>query len=308
MKSAFLVKLFTIFTIAACTFASPLSIKKKTVISAKDGDINYYKDLPLDVYFQDSKFKSLQKKPVVIYIYGGGWCTGNKDKNAKIGEFLRDNGYVAVLPNYHIYPNATSVDTMVDDITHAIKWTYKNIHKYGGDNKRMSISGQSAGAHLISLTLTKSALGIDNLGKPLMKLPIFKHALLLNGPYTKDVEESIRNYDALGPNPYSEAFKVLFLNKTNWNPQELVTAGKDKSVKYLGAKHITFLECTDDEVVPYGMAEPMMKQVNRVVRKTTTDHYVVEGGDHNKINHGIRDGDEEAKEIFINLIKKYNKL
>jgi len=309
MKSAFLVRLFTILAVTASAFATPLAqLKKHNVTLAKDANVNYYKDLPLDVYYQESKFKKLERKPVVVYIYGGGWCSGNKEKNAKIGEFLRDNGYIAVLPNYHVYPNATSIETMVDEVHHAIEWTYKNIHKYGGDKHRMSISGQSAGAHLISLTLTKSALGMKNLGKPLKKLPTFKHALLLNGPYVVDAEESIENFTKIGMDIYAEGFTALFLNKTNYSPQEILTGKKDKSIKYLSSKHITFLECTKDETVPYGSAAPMMEQVKRTVRKTSIDHIVVEGGDHNKINHGIRDGDEEAKEIFINLIKKYNKL
>ncbi|KAG4099576.1 alpha/beta-hydrolase [Neocallimastix lanati (nom. inval.)] len=308
MKSSILIRLFAIITVTASTFASPLAnLKKHNVTLAKDGNVNYYKDLPLDVYYQDSKFKKFEKRPVVVYIYGGGWCSGNKEKNSKIGEYLREQGYIAVLPNYHVYPNATSVETMVDEIHHAIEWTYKNIHKYGGDKHKMSISGQSAGAHLISLTLTKAALGMKNLGKPLRKLPTFKHALLLNGPYTIQVEESIKNYYEYGMDLYADGFTALFLNKTNYSPQEILTTKKSKSIKYLSAKHITFLECTNDEVVAYGTAAPMIEQVKRTVRKTTTDHVVVEGADHNKINHGIRDGDEEAKKIFIDLIRKYNK-
>ena len=200
---------------------------------------------------------------------------------------------------------------MVDEIHHAIEWTYKNIHKYGGDNKRMSISGQSAGAHLISLTLTRSALGLNNLGKPLRKLPTFEHALLLNGPYIiENVEQSIVDFETYGLIDYAECFKGLFLNKnlTDISPQEILAQYADKSIKRLGAKQITFLECTEDMTVPLGSADPMIEQVSRTVRETTFDHIIVEGGDHNKINHGIRDGDEEAKKIFIDSISKYNKL
>jgi len=332
MKSTLLVKLFTIFALATSTFASPILnkhpkhnvvvpvhppaaplphpvIQKETITLAKDADVNYYKDLPLDVYYQKSNLKKLEKKPVVIYIYGGAWCSDNKEKNAKIGEYLRENGYIAVLPNYNVYPNTTTVETMVDEVHHAIEWTYKNIHKYGGDNKRMSISGQSAGAHIISLTLVKSSLGLKNLGKPLKKLPTFKHALLLNGPYVVgDIEESIKVFTEIGMIQYAEAFQGLFLNKTGYNPQDILAAKKDKSISTLGANHITFLECTEDMTVPLGSADPMIEQVKRTVRKVTTDHVIVEGGDHNKINHGIRDGDEEAKKIFIDLVTKYNKL
>eukprot|EP00833_Pecoramyces_ruminatium_P006668 jgi/Orpsp1_1/1180700/evm.model.c7180000074366.1 len=180
MKSNILIKLLITIISITYTFGIPFVDNKNFNVSlAKDTDVNYYKNLLLDVYYNESKIEKIQKKPVVIYIFGGGWFSGSKEKNSKIGEYLQEQGYIAVLPNYHLYPNATSVDTMVDDIHHAIQWTYKNIHKYGGDKTKMTISGQSAGAHLISLTLTKAALGIENNGKPLKKLPTFKHALLM---------------------------------------------------------------------------------------------------------------------------------
>jgi len=233
---------------------------------------------------------------------------GNKEKNEKIGELLRENNYISVIPNYHVHPNTTSIDTMVDEVYHALQWTYKNIHKYGGDKKRITVAGHSAGAHLIALTFTKSALGLKNHGKPLKKLPTFKDALLLNGPYVVgDIEEAIEIYTTYGILPYAEAFKDLFLNKTGYNPQDILSERKDKSIKTLGAKHITFLECTEDMTVPFGSADPMIEQVKRTVKKVSIDHVVVEG-DHNKITHGIRDGDEEAKKIFMDEIKKHNKL
>jgi len=299
MNSTLLFKLFKIFGIVASTFASPISTNS-TVTLKKRSNINYYKDLKLDVYYSESEGKHsvFKRKPVVVYIHGGGWVSGSKEKNSKIGEYLSEQGYVAVLPSYHLYPNATSIDTMVDEIHHAITWTYKNIYDYNGNNLRMSISGQSAGAHLISLTLTKSALGIENNGKPLEKLPTFKHALLLNGPY--DMRKFQRP-------EMDDTYKNLFYNKKNTSAQPILEGYEDKSIMRLGTRQITFLECTEDIVVPYGNAEPMIEQVKRTVRSTKVDHIVIEGGDHNKINHGIRDGDEEAKKIFIELIRKYNK-
>ncbi|ORX48677.1 alpha/beta-hydrolase [Piromyces finnis] len=311
MKSSLLIKLFSFIAVAVSIYASPISKKynkEEKVTLTVDKNVNYYHDLDLDVYYQKSSLKKVEKKPVVIYIYGGAWCSGNKEKNAKTGEFLNENGYISVLPNYHVFPNATNVETMVDEIHHAIQWTNKNIHKYGGDKKRMTIVGHSAGSHLTALTLVKSTLGMKNLGKPLKKLPTFKDVLLLNGPYVVgDIEESIEIFSKIGMIEYAEAFKGLFLNKTGYNPQDILAERKKKSIKSLGTEHITFLECTEDMTVPLGSADPMIEQVKRTVKNISIKHVVIEG-EHNTINHGIRDGDEEAKKTFINLVKKYNKL
>ncbi|ORX48680.1 alpha/beta-hydrolase [Piromyces finnis] len=294
MKSSILIKLFSFIAVAASIYASPISKKhhhKEKITLAVDSNVNFYHDLDLDVYYQKSNLKKLEKKPVVIYIYGGG-C---------------ENGYITVIPNYHIHPNATNIDTMVDDVHHAIQWTYKNIHKYGGDKKKMTLSGHSAGSHLAALTLVKSSIGMKNLGKPLKKLPTFKDVLLLNGLYVVgDIEKGIELFSSIGMMNYVEAFKDLFLNKTNYNPQDILAERKNKSIKSFGTIHITLLECTKDTDAKPGSAKLMIDQIERTVKKISTSTYLFDGN-HNAVNHGIRDGDEEARKVYMELLTKYNK-
>jgi len=84
MKSTLLIKLFTIFGIVASTFASPISTNS-TVTLKKRSNINYYKDLKLDVYYSESEGKHsvFKRKPVVVYIHGGGWVSGTKNELLK---------------------------------------------------------------------------------------------------------------------------------------------------------------------------------------------------------------------------------
>ncbi|ORX79652.1 alpha/beta-hydrolase, partial [Anaeromyces robustus] len=86
----------------------------------------------------------------VIHIYGGYWITNSKISYTNIGSLLEESGYIAVLPNYILFPNGT-IEDMVDDIYNAIQWTFKNISKYGGDPNQISISAHSSGAHLTAL-------------------------------------------------------------------------------------------------------------------------------------------------------------
>ncbi|MEJ0006612.1 MAG: hypothetical protein WDM77_09705 [Steroidobacteraceae bacterium] len=42
--------------------------------------------------------------PVIVFWYGGSWTEGNKDEYRFVGAALASLGYVAVLPNYRLYP------------------------------------------------------------------------------------------------------------------------------------------------------------------------------------------------------------
>ncbi|KAJ3386699.1 hypothetical protein HDU92_002350 [Lobulomyces angularis] len=98
-------------------------------------------------------------KPVIIFVYGGAWSTGNKRMYIPLAQTLRKKGYNVVVPNYTLFPKG-KVEDMVHDIGDCIRWVYENIHKYEGDNKHIYLMGHSAGAHLCSLTVISNALTI----------------------------------------------------------------------------------------------------------------------------------------------------
>lgn len=56
-------------------------------------------------------------------------------------------GVVVVCPDYRNVPQG-GISEMMDDVAAAINWTAKNIDSYGGDNNRLVLAGQSAGAHI----------------------------------------------------------------------------------------------------------------------------------------------------------------
>ena len=104
----------------------------------------------LDIY---SPKNQQPPSPVLIHIHGGAWCSGDKQYSRGHGVFYSQNGFLVVCINYRLHslekplkhPNQT------EDCTAAIAWVFKNIEKYGGNNKQIFISGHSSGAHLASL-------------------------------------------------------------------------------------------------------------------------------------------------------------
>lgn len=109
----------------------------------------------VDIYIPDAAkpkgfFKTRKKVPILLYVHGGGWIKGNSRRVYSLPSYTNSRGYMLVSVSYRPVPR-TNIDGQVNDVIRAIRWTRNNIAKYGGDPKKITIMGHSAGAHLVSL-------------------------------------------------------------------------------------------------------------------------------------------------------------
>jgi acetyl esterase/lipase len=91
--------------------------------------------------------------PVVFWIHGGGWQTGDKSSVQLKPKAFTDKGFVFVSTNYRLLPEV-EMGTIIRDIAKSIRWVHDHIAKYGGDPKRLLVMGHSAGAQLAALVCT----------------------------------------------------------------------------------------------------------------------------------------------------------
>jgi len=91
--------------------------------------------------------------PVVFWIHGGGWQTGDKTSVQIKPQAFMDKGFVFVSTNYRLLPSV-DMATIVRDVVKSIHWVHDHIADYGGDPKRLLIMGHSAGAQLAALICT----------------------------------------------------------------------------------------------------------------------------------------------------------
>ena len=97
--------------------------------------------------------KDAKNLPVVFWIHGGGWQTGDKsDVNVKPQAFM-DRGFVFVSTNYRLLPHV-DMGTLVRDVAKSVGWVHQHISDFGGDPGRIFIMGHSAGAQLAALLCT----------------------------------------------------------------------------------------------------------------------------------------------------------
>lgn len=135
----------------------------------------------LDIYQPSSE----GPHPVVIYIHGGYWRSGDKADCGYLSNALCAAGAVAVIINYGLVP-ATPVGEQVEHCAAAVRWTRENIKAHGGDPDQIIVIGHSAGAHLAAMLLAMPA------GRPILPEGAIKGIYALSGIY--DLEPVARSY------------------------------------------------------------------------------------------------------------------
>ncbi len=98
--------------------------------------------------------------PVLVYFFGGGNVAGDASEYRYDGESMSKKGIVVVTTNYRLNifgflahpelsaeaPYGASGNYGLLDQNAALKWVQKNIAAFGGDPKKVTIAGESAGS------------------------------------------------------------------------------------------------------------------------------------------------------------------
>ncbi|BET01052.1 Carboxylesterase [Nesidiocoris tenuis] len=111
----------------------------------------------LNVYTHDVK----RRAAVMLWIHGGGYESGSGSKTEYGPELLMNEDIVLVTINYRlsVLGFASLGNKLIPgnfglkDQEEAIRWTKKNIRRFGGDPDNITIFGESAGAGSVSLLL-----------------------------------------------------------------------------------------------------------------------------------------------------------
>jgi para-nitrobenzyl esterase len=102
--------------------------------------------------------------PVLVYFYGGGNVAGDASEPRYDGESMAKKGIVVITCNYRLNvfgnfahpelsaesPHKASGNYGYFDQLAALKWVQKNIAAFGGDSKKVTIAGESAGSISVS--------------------------------------------------------------------------------------------------------------------------------------------------------------
>jgi acetyl esterase/lipase len=142
------------WTIALLLATLPLTVQAQQPGRVPAGtkverNLEYVKDgherNKLDLYLPE---KANAPLPVVVWIHGGGWRAGSKDRCMVAS--LATKGYAVASINYRFLTHA-DFPAQIEDCKAAIRWLRANAKKYNLDPDHFGAMGPSAGGHLSAL-------------------------------------------------------------------------------------------------------------------------------------------------------------
>jgi len=142
-----------------------------------------------------------EKRPVLVWIYGGGLSSGSAACAIYDGAEMARRGIVFVSINYRVGPfgflahpelsreqGKSSGNYGILDQIAALKWVQKNIAGFGGDPNQVTIAGQSAGSWSVNVLLASP-----------LAAGLFQRAIAQSGGILPDrINTSLQDAEKLG--------------------------------------------------------------------------------------------------------------
>lgn len=152
-----------IFALASCsplgTFDALVPKDREGVVVVKDAAFGNNPRQRLDVY--RPRTIGPAALPIIIFFYGGSWSSGSKSGYSFVGRALASRGFLVVIPDYRLVPEAR-FPVFLEDNAMAVRWVRAHGAALGGEPGRLILAGHSAGAYNAAmLALDPHWLGID---------------------------------------------------------------------------------------------------------------------------------------------------
>ena len=257
-----------LLVVTAFLASAQITYKTENNISYRTGENldAYMKErCKLDIYVPEN----VDSFTTVVWFHGGGLTAGEKS----IPERLKNKKLGIVAVNYRLSPKVKS-PAYIDDAAAAVAWVFKNIARYGGDPKKIVVSGHSAGGYLTCMIgLDKhylAAYGID--ANAILKLVPFSGQMITHFEIRK--ERGIKDTQ-----PVVDELAPLFHVRADASPLLLITGDRElemlgryeenaymcRMMKLSGNKQTTLYEL--DGFDHGGMAEPAFDLLLKILRK-----------------------------------------
>lgn len=116
--------------------------------------------------------------PVLVYLHGGGWVTGDLDTHEGVCRALAIRaGCIVVAAHYRLAPE-DRWPAAVEDAWAVTEWLAEHAAEIGGDPRRIAVGGDSAGGNLAAVVARRARdAGGPRLSHQLLIYPVIDHDL-----------------------------------------------------------------------------------------------------------------------------------
>jgi acetyl esterase len=217
-------------------------------------------ELILNVFYPKEHDPKKDKRPAIVFFFGGGWSGGNPAQFAPHCEYLASRGMVALTADYRVRSRqGTPPFECVKDGKSAVRWIRKNAGKLGIDPKRLAAGGGSAGGHVAAATGTVP--GLEEEGEDL-SISSKPNALALFNPV---YDNGPKGY---GHDRVKDRYKEI-------SPIHNIRKGVPPAIVFLGDK---------DKLIPVSTAEKFKSLMEKAGSKS--DLHVYKDQPHGFFNQG----------------------
>jgi acetyl esterase len=213
------------------------------------------------------------KRPAVVFFFGGGWNGGSVTQFEQHSKYLASRGMVAFVADYRVKSRQkTGPDACVADGKSAIRWVRENAERLGIDPGRIGAGGGSAGGHVAATTGICD--GLDDAAERDSKISSKADALLLFNPV----------YDN-GPKGYGHDREKQWFPAIS--PAHNITKDDPPTIVFLGSK---------DSLIPVSTAKKFDADLK--VAGVKSEVWIYEGQPHGFFN------ESKSTESFLDTVLK----
>ena len=261
-----------------------------------------------DLYFKNELNKSGEKKPIVLYIHGGGFIKGDKKHRVTVSEYYANEDCFVFSINYRLPPEV-DIFGQIDDCVSALNFIKTLAESYNIDLENIFITGDSSGS---CQTTFLAAIKYDDelrlkLGCREVEVDI-KGLMLMSGIY--DVEALVKHIKLFGVIPQAAEMILNFKLKSdlsNLNEYEFYDCMSPS--KFVNSKWCpVFISWAEDDIFCKGQGETMSNALKIHIDDVST--YSVKGILNNHCYHLFLKSNKYAEECmgksvdFINRISR----
>ena len=239
--------------------------------------------LPLHI-FEPNDHKAGDKRPAIVFFFGGGWNGGSPKQFEKQCAYLASRGMVAMTVEYRVASrHGVKAVSCFSDAKSSIRWVRQNAQRLGIDPDRVAAGGGSAGGHLAGALGTISAFDEPTDDTSISAVP---NALVLFNPVL--VLAPVEGYRSGDPKKIAGLEKRMGVPPQQLSPYH--NLGSDLPPTLI-------LHGTADKTVPYESVEIFTEQAQKKGNPVELVSYEGQG-------HGFFNFKKKENQPFFDTVKK----
>jgi acetyl esterase/lipase len=235
------------------------------------------------------------KKPLVVYMTGGGFAMADKTGNLNQRTYVAEQGYAVASIEYRTVASGATYKETLQDVKSAIRYLRAHADEYGIDSANVAVWGQSAGGYLAAMAGTTNGVKEFEAGDNLDQSSDVQAVVDEFGP--SDLSKTASDFDAAtqktylaaGTNTAQFVFGAGTKNTLTDDPAAIKAA--DPST-YVDSSDPAFvlLHGSDDHLV--SPSQTLTLHNNLLAKGVDSTRYVLKGADHGDLS--FMGGDSSA--------------